>query len=175
MRHLAGSFNVIGRLVRQHTAKHCDIHRHAVMAQQRRFFFRGRTFFFRQTVRQRFHGVKLCGADVRQLFRFRTLQRIVLIRFSFNFAKAFANSFDVIHRFPGFNPALHQNFRGFAGDAAAADANMAGQCLLKKFGGTPCAFQALRRDTQTGRPTKHHRFRRAGIVAVEVSGRISRC
>jgi hypothetical protein len=69
MRHLAGSFNVIGRLIRQHAAKHRDIHRHAIVAQQRRFFFRGGRFSSARRCASAFTASNSAGL-ICQLFRF---------------------------------------------------------------------------------------------------------
>ncbi len=67
VRNLAGGFNVKIGFIGQHTTKHRNIDGHTIVTQQCSLFFRRRTFFFRQTVCQRFYRLKLSRADMHQL------------------------------------------------------------------------------------------------------------
>ena len=173
MGHLACGFYVELRLIGQHAAKHRDIDGHAILAQQCQLFLFWRTFLFCQTMSQRFYRLELCQADMHQLLSFSVGEYIFCLLICFYFAEAVCDALYPFDRFFRINTFFNQDLRRLARNTPAADTDISGKRLFKQLGSAPCTLQTLRRNAQARCTAEYDRFRRTGIVTVQVGGWIS--
>ena len=177
MSDLTGGFDIMLRRGREHAAKQGDIHRHRVFAQEIQFIYRRRAFFHCQRAGQRMHTFSFRRTDMRELLGVGVNEGIFLelflIFFAFHFAETGCDRAAPLNRFGLRDAARQHDLHRLAADARGTGADMPAERRLKEFRGAPGALEALRRDTQARRAADGDGFRRASVVAVQVSGRVS--